>query len=47
MYVEGPTPQYISYASPDQTREDRYQETLEAAGDKSRRIKKGNKSKWK
>ncbi len=33
-----------SYASPEQTKQDRYQETLEAAGDKVQRIKKGNKS---
>ncbi len=31
---------YISYASLEQTRQDRYQETLEAAGDKCQRIKK-------
>ncbi len=52
MYVEGPPLLYISYASPEQTRQDRYQETLETAGDKSQRKvtkgkKKGNKSKWK
>ncbi len=40
MYVEGPPPLYISYASPEQTR---YQETLEAAGDKGQRIKKVTK----
>ncbi len=34
---------YISYASPEQTRQDRYQETLEAAGDKGERIKKVTK----
>ncbi len=34
MYVEGPLPLYISYVSPEQTRQDRYQETLEGAGDK-------------
>ncbi len=45
MYLEGPPPLYISYASPEQTRQDRYQETLEAAGDKGQRVKKGNKSK--
>ncbi len=38
MYVEGPPPLYISYASPEQTRQDRYKETLEAAGDKGQRI---------
>ncbi len=36
MYIEGPPPLYIS----EQTRQDRYQETLEAAGDKGQRIKK-------
>ncbi len=35
MYVEGPLPE--------QTRQDRYQETLEAAGDKDQRIKKVTK----
>ncbi len=40
MYVEGSPPLYISYASPEQTRQDQYQETLEAAGDKGQRIKK-------
>ncbi len=34
MYVEGPPPLYMSYASPEQTGQDQYQETLEAAGDK-------------
>ncbi len=43
MYIEGPPPLYISYASPDQTRQDRYQDTLEAAGDKGQRIKKVTK----
>ncbi len=43
MYVEGPPPPYISYASPEQTRQDRYQETLEAAEDKGQRIKKVTK----
>ncbi len=43
MYVEGPPPLYISYASPEQTRQDQYQETLEAAGDKGQRIKKVTK----
>ncbi len=33
MYVDGPTPLYISYASPEQTRHYQYQETLKAAGD--------------
>ncbi len=35
---------YISYASPEQTRQDRYQETLEAAGDKGQIIKKVTKA---
>ncbi len=39
MYIQGPPPLYISYASPEQTRQHRYQETLEAAGDKGQRIK--------
>ncbi len=39
MYIEGPPPLYISYTSPEQTKQDQYQETLEAAGDK------GNKNK--
>ncbi len=39
-YIEGPLPLYISYASPEQARQDQYQETLEAAGDKGQRIKK-------
>ncbi len=43
MYIEGQLPLYISYASPEQTRQDRYQETLEAAGDKGQRIKKVTK----
>ncbi len=34
MYVEGPPPLYISYASQEQIKQDRYQETLEAAADK-------------
>ncbi len=29
---------YIPYTSPEQTTQDRYQETLEAAGDKGQRI---------
>ncbi len=40
MYVEGPPQLYIAYISPEQTRQDRYQETLEVAGDKGHRIKK-------
>ncbi len=41
MYIEGPHPVYISYVSPEQTRQDRYQETLEAARearDKGQRV---------
>ncbi len=38
--MEGPPPLYIWYASPEQARQDRYQETLEAAGDKGQRIRK-------
>ncbi len=38
-YVEGPPPLYILYASPEQTKQDQYQDTLEAAGDKGQRIK--------
>ncbi len=38
MYVEGLPPLYITYASPEQTRQDQYQDTLEAAGDKGQRI---------
>ncbi len=43
MYLEGLPPLYISCASPEQTRQDRYQETLEAVGDKGQRIKKVTK----
>ncbi len=43
MYVEGPPTLYIAYASPEQTRQDRYQETLEAVGDKGQTIKKVTK----
>ncbi len=43
MYIEGPPPLYISYISPEQTRQDRYQETLKTAGDKCQRIKKVTK----
>ncbi len=43
MYIERPPLLYISYASPEQTRQDRYKETLEAAGDKGKRIKKATK----
>ncbi len=39
MYVEGPPPIYISYASPAQTKQDRYQGTLESAGDNRQRMK--------
>ncbi len=40
MYVEGPPLPYISYTSPEQTKQDQYQETLEAVGDKGQRIKR-------
>ncbi len=40
MYVEGPPPLYISHVSPKQTRQDQYQETIEAVGDKYQRMKK-------
>ncbi len=43
MYIEGPPALYISYASPEQTKQDRYQETLDAVGDKVQRIKKVTK----
>ncbi len=43
MYIEGPPPLYISYAIPAQTRQDQYQDILEAAGDKGQRIKKVTK----
>ncbi len=43
MYIEGPPPLYISYASPEQARQDQYQETLEATGNKGPRIKKVTK----
>ncbi len=43
MYIEGPPPLYLSYASPEQTKQDQYQETLETAGDKCQRIKKVTK----
>ncbi len=43
MYIEGQPPLSISYASPEQTRQDGYEETLETAGDKGHRIKKVKK----
>ncbi len=43
MYIEGPPPLYISCANPEQTKQDWYQQTLEAAGDKGQRIKKVTK----
>ncbi len=43
MYIERPPPLYISYESPEQTKQDQYQETLEAAEDKHQRIKKVTK----
>ncbi len=45
MYIEGSPPLYISYAGPEQTIQDQYQETIEAAGDKGQRIKKVTKIK--
>ncbi len=39
MYVEGPPLLYISYINPEQTKQDQYQETLEAARDKDQCIK--------
>ncbi len=39
-YLEGPSLLYISFASPELTKQDRYQETLEAAGDKRPKNKK-------
>ncbi len=35
MYMEGSPPLYIAYVSPEQTEQDRYQDTLEAGRDKS------------
>ncbi len=32
MYIEGMASLYISYASPEQTKQEQYQETLEAVG---------------
>ncbi len=40
MHIQRPPPLYIWYASPEQTKQNQYQETLEAVGDKSERIKK-------
>ncbi len=34
MYIEGPPLLYISYTSPEQTKQDRNRETLESAEDK-------------
>ncbi len=36
MYVEGQPTLYISYVSPEQTKQDQYQETVEAAGNKGK-----------
>ncbi len=51
MYVEESPPLYISYVSPEQTKYDRHQETLEAEADKNQRFRnvtKVNESKqWK
>ncbi len=41
--IEAAPSLYISYASPEQTRPNRYLETLEAAGHKGQRIKKVTK----
>ncbi len=46
MYIEGPPPLYISYASPEQTKQEIYQKTPEAAGDKSQRITKVEIQQW-
>ncbi len=43
MYIERPLPLYISYASPEQTKQEQYQETLELAGDKGQWIQKVTK----
>ncbi len=44
LYVHrGTSSTVYSYACPEQTRQDRYQETLEGAGDKGQRIKKVTK----
>ncbi len=32
MHIEGPPPLYMSYVSPEQTKQDQHQETLEATG---------------
>ncbi len=45
MHIEEQPPLYISYTSPEQTRLDQCQESLEASGNKGQRIKKGNKNK--
>ncbi len=36
MYIEGPPPLCISYASPEQTRQNWYQKTLEAKAKESK-----------
>ncbi len=36
MYIDGPPPLYISHAGPEQTKQDGFQEALEAAGDKAK-----------
>ncbi len=43
MYIEGPPPLYITYESREPTKQDQYQETLEAAAIKGQRIKKVTK----
>ncbi len=42
-YIEGPHPLYNSNASPEQTRQDQYQETVEATRNKGQKIKKVTK----
>ncbi len=45
MYIEGPPPLYISYISPEQTKQYRHQQILELVGDKGRWIEKVTKMK--
>ncbi len=42
-YIEGPLPLYIAYVSPEQTKQERHPETLEAVGDKGQSMKKVTK----
>ncbi len=47
-YVKGTPPLYISYVSPEQTKQDQYQDTLKVAGDKrsmNKKVTKVNESK--